>query len=203
MARFGGFSRRPAGVDEPDDENGVDEAPARSTAPVAEEPVNPMRMSGREPTQGYIVSGLLVLVGILDLVITSGAGTPKHETLWYAYVGIALGIALAVSIRYRNRLASPFIAIFGAFFVTLAKAPNALTVPHLAALLGSVAFAVVVTLRQRKDQKTLTPGGARGAAGASRNRRRGEAEPPAASNRPAANRRYTPPKAAPKPTRRR
>ena len=164
--------------------------------PEPEGPPSPTRMSGREPLFGYIAAGVIVLASILNLVVTTGPGAPAHPTTWANYAGILFALALTVSIRFRNRMLSPFIAIFGAFFVTLAKGPDSLSLPHIVTLLVGVAFAMIVSLHQRRDQKALgpvTPAGRRAAADARARRRRGEPEP-TVTKHPAPNRRYTPPK---------
>jgi phosphate/sulfate permease len=148
-------------------------------------------MRGREPAQAIAVAVLLAAVGVANLLVTTGPGAPKHPTLVYSYIGIALAVGLAVSVKWRNRVVSPFAAIFAAFFVTLARGPNSLEVPHLAALAGSVGFAVVVSMRQRKELRAQAP--PRPAAG---RRRRGRADPEpdsSAKRLPEPNRRYTPP----------
>jgi hypothetical protein len=157
--------------------------------PAVDEP--PTRMRGREPLQAYVVAAVLAVVGVLNLLVTTGKGAPAHPTLWLSYAGIVIAVLLAGSVQLRNRLISPFTAIIGAFFVTTAKAPAVLSIPHLIALFAALGFALTVSLRQRKDQKAAAPAGARG-----RGRRRGQAAPdPGEAKRPAANRRYTPPKA--------
>jgi hypothetical protein len=112
-------------------------------------------------------------------------------------------VAVVASVQYRNRLLSPFVAIFGAFFVTLPKGPSSLSIPHIIVLMVAVSFAVIVSIHQRRDQRILTPqmtaADRRAAADARRRRRKGEPEEPAAVKRPPANRRYTPPKSAAKP----
>ncbi len=155
-------------------------------------------MQGNEPLLGYVAGAVIIVGAVLNLVITTGAGAPAHPTTWNSLVAIVLAVALVVSIRFRNRMISPFIAIFGAFFVTLGKSPKSLSAPHIAVLVIAVAFAIIVSLHQRRDQKILTPAATpaarRAAADARRRRRKGEPEPPPPSSRPAANRRYTPPK---------
>lgn len=172
--------------------------------PEPEGPPSPTRMSGREPLFGYIAAGVIVLASILNLVVTTGPGAPAHPTVWPNYAGILFAVALTVSIRFRNRMLSPFIAIFGAFFVTLAKGPDSLSLPHIVTLLVGVAFAMIVSLHQRRDQKAMgpvTPADRRAAADARARRRRGEPEP-TVTKHPAPNRRYTPPKDRSKSTRR-
>jgi hypothetical protein len=161
---------------------------------------NPGRMRGSEPIQGYVVAAVLFVVCVLDLTIKKGAGAPKHPSQWAPSVGLILSVALALTMRFRNRLASPFIAIFASFFATLSKAPKVLSTPHIIALVVAVGFAVNMTLHQRRDQKALTPNMTpaqrRAAADARRRRRKGEPEPPSAGKRPPPSARYTPPKSA-------
>jgi drug/metabolite transporter (DMT)-like permease len=171
-------------------------SPAAQSAPGD---LSPSKMRGNEPLMGYGAALVIAIVAALNLTITTGTGAPAHPEPWTSVAGIVLAVALAASIRLaNNRLISPFIAIFGAFFVTLSKAPSSLSAPHIVALIAAVGFALVVSMRQRREQKLVSPpltaDQRRAAADARRRRRKGEPEPASLSKRPAANRRYTPPK---------
>jgi hypothetical protein len=163
---------------------------------------NPSTMKGNELLMGYGVAVIVVIVGVLDLAVTTGAGAPAHPSTWAPIAGIVLGLALALTMRFRNRLVSPFIAIFAAFFVELAKAPKSLSIPHVVALIAAVGFALVLSMRQRREQRAVGgPAQRRGAADARRRRRSGEPEPPTGVKRPAPSARYTPPKSKTPPKR--
>jgi uncharacterized membrane protein YccC len=177
-----------------------------ASSPSTPDPVGgPSRMQGNEPLWGYAVAVLLVVVAVLDLTVTTGAGAPKHPTTWTPAAGLVLALVLAGTMRYRSRLLSPFVAIFAAFFVTLSKGPRVLGFPHILALVVAVGFALLVSMRQRKDQKALTPNmtaaDRREAADARRRRRKGEPEPPPGPKRPPPSARYTPPKSKTTPKR--
>lgn len=151
----------------------------------------PTRMKGREPVLGLAVAALLVVVSVLNLVITTGAGAPTHPNRWLPLLGLVFAVLLAVTVRYRSRLLSPVTAIGSAFFATVSKAPSSLEVPHLAALAAALAFALILSMRQRREQRLITPARPRGGAAA----RRGRSEPEvAATKRPPPSKRYTPPK---------
>ena len=159
----------------------------------------PATMKGNEPLLGLVVAAIIIAVGVLDLVVTTGAGAPKHPQTWAPVVGILLALVLVVSVRFRNRLVSPFISIFAAYFVEVFKAPKSLSVPHVIVLASAVGFALILTMRHRGEQKAAgvgTPAERRAAAEARRRRRKGEPEPPPAVKRPPPSARYTPPKAA-------
>jgi len=186
-------------ADEIDEDWDTDADPVGDFGEVDDEPALPVpsRMAGREPLQGYVATAVLLAIGVANLAITTGKGAPAHPTLWYSYVGLALAVGLGVSIRYRNRLVSPFVAIFAAFFLTLAKGPDVLGTPHLVALVVAVGYALVLSMHQRRDQKALSA-----ATGIPMRRsRRDRRQPPSAPGaddglrRPRPNRRYTPPKA--------
>jgi hypothetical protein len=166
---------------------------------------NPGRMKGREPLQGVAVAVIVAVGAVLDLVVTTGAGAPKHPNAAFPVIAVVLAVGLAVSVRFRNRLLSPFLAIFAAFFATLGKAPRSLGVPHIVVLVTAVGFALIVSMRQRREQKAITPTATaadrRAANEARRRRRKGEPEPEPTVVRPVANRRYTPPKKARTPPR--
>jgi hypothetical protein len=167
----------------------------------------PSAMRGSEAMYGYVVALELVAVSILNLVVTHGKGAPKHPSTSIAVVGLVASIALAGVIRTHHRLIVPFAAIVAAFFATLPKVPNSLSLPHLFALVLPVVYAFVLTQRQRKAALTRGRAAKRGgssAAGAGPATRRSSAggrRPPRQSRRAAAiptgptkNRRYTPPK---------
>jgi hypothetical protein len=165
----------------------------------AEDAANPASMKGNEPILGLVVAFVILIVAVLDLTVTKGTGAPKHAETWAPLIGIGLAVVLAVSLRWRNRLASPFIAIFAAYFVEVGKTPKSLTYPHVLALASAVGVAVMLTLRHRQDQKaagTVSAADRRAAADARRRRRKGEPEPVTAVKRPPPSARYTPPKAA-------
>lgn len=183
MARLGLGRRRPPAGDY------LDEDAAADADPVV--PNGPMRMRGREPMYGFATAAVLAAGGIANLLDTTGAGAPPHPVLWPTYAGFVLAAGLVASIRLRNRLLSPFVAIFAAFFLTLERGPNSLSYPHIVVLVVAVGFAVALTMRQRREQRALTPARQPGS------RRRGsQPAEDERSRKPVANRRYTPPKSA-------
>lgn len=182
-----------------DDGGDLDPVPAWSPEPAAA-PFPPSRMQGREPAYGYATAAVIVAGAALNLILKTGKGAPLHPTLWPSYVAIVLAVALAVTtFRFRSRLVSPFVAIFGGMFDTLARGPNRLEYPHLVVIFVAFGFAVALTMRQRREQKALgiTPGrrGARGGAGG----RGAAATADDGLKKPPPSKRYTPPKYATKP----
>ncbi len=180
---------------------------------LAHPPSPPSRMRGREPLYGYATAAVIAAGAVLNLVVTKGKGAPAHPLLWPSYVAVVLAAGLTVSIRWRNRLVSPFVAIFGGMFDTLGRGPNSLSIAHYIVIFGAFGFAMALTMRQRRDQKALglLPGrgrrgaatatggaGRRGAAASTAGRKGAAAED--AQKKPSANRRYTPPKYATKAT---
>ncbi len=192
--------RRQGGGDAGDDADDLDgRSPSASMAP-PEVPTSPMRMEGREPLWGYATALLLAAGGVANLLDTTGKGALPHPVLWPSWVGLALAAALAASLQLRNRLLSPLTAIFAAFFLTLERGPDSLAFFHILLLVGAVGFAVAVTMRQRRAQRLLGPPRGRRARG-ERARPAGRAGAGGADSaggprRPAASRRYTPPKSA-------
>lgn len=178
----------------------------------ADPPSPPSRMRGREPLYGYATAAVIAAGAVLNLVVTKGKGAPAHPLLWPSYLSLVLAVGLGVSIRWRNRLVSPFVAIFGGMFDTLGHGPNSLSIAHYVVIFSAFGFAMALTMRQRREQKALglLPGrGRRGSASATGGSgRRGAATGTAGRKgtagdtleKPAANRRYTPPKYATKPT---
>jgi hypothetical protein len=160
---------------------------------------------------GYLVAFELIVVSILNLTVTHGPGAPTGsqrvlganvtpQTL--SVIGLLASIALIGVVYWvRHRFVVAFAGIIAAFFVTLPKVPNSLTVAHLIALIVPVVYAFILTQRQRKASLAQSRQGGRSASRSSpadrrveaaerrRNRRKGP-EPTG----PKASRRYTPPK---------
>jgi hypothetical protein len=208
-------------ADEADDADGTEEsAPAIRrrgwlTRPAPREPedaapehlsLKPAAMRGSEAMYGYVVALELVAVSILNLAVTHGKGAPKHPSTGIAVVGLLASIALMGVIRTtHHRLVVPFAAIVAAFFATLPKVPNSLSLAHLFALVLPVVYAFVLTQRQRKASAAQLRAGKRpaastsgadtrsAAAGGRRQSRRSRRQL-ATQTGPTKNRRYTPPK---------
>jgi hypothetical protein len=165
----------------------------------------PSRMRGTEPLYGYVVALELLVVAILNVVLRTGPGAPAHPQTTLQLLGIIASVGLFALIRVRNRTIVGLGAIVAAFFVTLPKVPNSLTLPHILALVVPLAYGLIVTQRQRRAigntarSGRRAPGGARPAAArSSRGRqdtRRRAAKAPAVASGPRRSARYTPPKA--------
>jgi hypothetical protein len=157
-------------------------------------------MRDPEPLYGYVVALELIAVSILNLTVTHGKGAPTHPSTTWSLVGLLASIALVGIIRTtHHRLIVAFSCVIAAFFVTLPRVPDSLTVIHLLALIIPVVYAFYLSQRQRKAAAARLRAGrsrpaseAKGESG--RRSRRGRREKEAPSG-PQANRRYTPPKA--------
>jgi hypothetical protein len=182
--------------------------------PESDEDLNlkPSTMRGSETMYGYLVALELIVVSIINLTDTHGAGAPTGpQRLFGANIsphslsvfGLAVSIAVLGIVHWvRHRFVVAFAGIIAAFFVTLPKVPNSLTTTHLVALVIPVVYAFVLTQRQRKDSlaRTRQAGGApaRGSAPANRRgdapagRRSRKNEPAPTGPKPSS--RYTPPK---------
>lgn len=194
------FRRRaPGTLDEP-----VTGAPVPAEPPGEDLP--PSRLRGTEPLYGYVVALELLVVAILNLVITTGKGAPAHPQTALQLVGVIAPLGFAALLRLRNRTLAGFAAIVAAFFVTLPRVPNSLSVAHVFALAIPLAYGLIITQRQRKAMGSAVRGGRRAGGGRrpredtkaagppAARRRRGRADSaPASGPRPSP--RYTPPKA--------
>ncbi len=159
------------------------------------------RMEGNEPVWGVVLAGILIVVSVLNLTVTTGPGAPAHPSSFDSVIAIVLALALVVvSLRVRSRMVSPLVGIVAAFFTTLGKTPTSLSAPHIIALFAALAFALILSMRQRRVQRALTPQATaadrKAAADARRRRRKGEPEPPPEVKRPPRSKRYTPPRPA-------
>lgn len=178
--------------------------------------LKPSAMRGPEALYGYVVGLELVVVSVLNLTVTHGPGAPAHPPTTLAAVGVAASIAFFAVVRLKNRMAAGFGAIVAAFFVTLPRVPNSMSIAHIFALVIPMAYGLIITQRQRRDTPKLARGAGRGGrggsgkssagaagtssgAGAAGGRRRGKKNAEAVSGpRPSA--RYTPPKSKRKPS---
>jgi hypothetical protein len=171
-------------------------APGRSGPPPADLP-KPSAMQSPEDRYGYAVAALLLAAGILFAVSTAKG---KHPSVAFPLAGSAVGVALAVLIyRLRNRFVGGITAVVGALLVNTAKPATNLVFVFYLVLLGPLAWAIWLTLRQSKAAKAvaaaqprLSPEERRAQRKA---RKRGEEAPASVRPMPERNRRYTPPKA--------
>jgi hypothetical protein len=163
-------------------------------------------MRGTEPMYGYLVLAELIVVAVINLTVTHGAGAPTQSQTTISAVGLAAAAIFGAALQTRNRFVVGFMAIAAAFVITLPKVPNSVKVPHILALVIPLVYALLLTQRQRKASLAQIKSGRapvkgaaerRAAAAARREgrqeRRRGRQ--PAVPSGPAPNRRYTPPKA--------
>ena len=170
--------------------------------------LKPSAMRGPEALYGYVVGLELLVVSVLNLTVTHGPGAPAHPQTTLAALGVAASIAFFAVIRLKNRMAAGFGAIVAAFFVTLPRVPNSLSIAHIFALVIPMAYGLIITQRQRRDTPKVARGargraaagkssagkpsaGAAGTAGGGRRRGKKGSEP-VSGPRPSA--RYTPPK---------
>ncbi len=187
--------------DEPDQGAEVDEADLKPSA-----------LRGTEPLYGYVVAAELLVVAILNLTDTHGAGAPAHPDKILSAIGILAAVGVVAAIRLtRHRMIVGFVTIAAAFLVNLPKVPHSLQLAHVIAIAIPLVYAFILTQRQNKARmaeikraRTGEPGasgtrsGRTSAAGradeqAKRRERRGRRGVPEPSG-PKASSRYTPPK---------
>jgi hypothetical protein len=100
---------------------------------------------------GYLVGLELLVVAVLNLVVTGGAGAPRHQPVLLEYGGIAATAVYVGLLQVRNRTLTGLVALLVAFVVAeLPKVPNRLTVTHLIAMVIAFVYALLITQRQRK-----------------------------------------------------
>lgn len=129
-------------------------SPGRQARPSPpDDGLKPSAMRGSEPLYGYVVALELVVVGILNLTITSGAGAPTHPSTALGAVGVAAAISLFGFLQTKNRVLVAFAVIAVAFLVNLPKVPNSLALAHVFALAFPFAYSLILTQRHRKRMK--------------------------------------------------
>ncbi|MGC8511781.1 MAG: hypothetical protein ACP5P1_01900 [Acidimicrobiales bacterium] len=154
-------------------------------------------MRGTEPLYGYVVALELVVVGILNLTVTSGKGAPAHPPTALAGVGVAAAISLFGFLQTKNRVLVAFAVIATAFLVDLPKVPNSLALAHVFSLALPFAYSLILTQRHRKRMKgELMAARARRPSSPARTRPNAKTkDAPATPSGPRPSGRYTPPKA--------
>lgn len=198
MARF----RRSAPPAPPADDDELEVAsPAERTQVAAPDShLPPSRMRGTEPMYGYLVGLELLVVAVLNLVVTGGAGAPKHPPMALEYGGIAVSAVFVGLLQIRNRTLTGFAALAAAYVVAgLPKVPNRLNVTHLIAIAIALVYAILITQRQRKAmgvtaRRTRRGGGGAGTGRPASSRSSRRPPEPARSTGPQRSARYTPPK---------
>jgi hypothetical protein len=180
----------------------TDDRPRTAPVPV-DDGLPPSRARGREVTYGWMVAGLLAVVSILNLTVTSGKGAPAHPQTGLAVAGLIASLVTAATIPARNRLLSPIVAVVAAYLTVMVRTPTSLDGSHILALVLPVVYAILLTQRHRKSQiaanggRRLTAADRRAASEAKREERQREksSRSKSGTSGPTANRRYTPPKA--------
>ena len=165
----------------------------------ADDGLKPSTMRGSEMRYAVGVAVILLVVAVLNFAIRHGKGAPKHPSTGLEAIGLVAALAVFPLLRTKNRFIVPFGAVIAAFFVTLPSGPNSVKSLHVLAIIFPLAFALVLTQRQRKaalatarSRAASRPAGTTSPPRAQRSGRKRKEEQPAG---PTANRRYTPPKA--------
>lgn len=164
------------------------------------EPMPSNRLRGNEITYGYIVGGIIAVAGIIMLVVTTGKGAPTHPQPIWAALGVVLGLATVLTIRFSNRMLTSLVAIAGGFVSGQAKTPSSLSGVKIVALLAPVVYGMLIFRRQSKADRVLRASRPRQSpaerrAGRARGRNAGATKDEPVPGRPKASGRYTPPKA--------
>ncbi|MBO0729327.1 MAG: hypothetical protein J2P57_08720 [Acidimicrobiaceae bacterium] len=183
--------------------------PASEPAPKPEKPekrekppVDPKDFQPDELRYGFVVAGIIAVVAVLNMAVTTGRGAPHNPPYLLSGIGLALSAAVVGLLLARRRMLAPFAAVAAAFCVTYGRTPNSLEVPHFVAIIAPVVWAFWITQRSNKAMRAQRMEAARakkearqatrGQSGRQAGGRRGKKEPEPTG--PAANRRYTPPK---------
>lgn len=177
--------------------SGATRQPREAPAPAPDDGLKASAMRGTEPLYGYVVALELVVVGILNLTVTSGKGAPAHPPTALATVGVAAGISLFGFLQTKNRVLVAFAVIAAAFLVDLPKVPSSLALAHVFSLALPFAYSLILTQRHRKRMKgELVAARARRSTAPARTRPNPKAKDAAATpSGPRPSGRYTPPKA--------
>jgi hypothetical protein len=175
-------------TDAPEGEDATPDEPvpaAPTTAP--EDLPAPGVMLAKEEQYGYMVAGAVGVIVII-LGVSRQIHDSHSDSLAFAGLGVAAAIALAYAAHRRRRIFAAIISIVGGLALSGFTPLNFIF----------LAYGGYLMFLQSRAQKKLTRAGIRrtrppkaGRDGSTKGRR--GAEPPV-TNRPKANRRYTPPK---------
>lgn len=191
------FARRPRSEDAEEDEEDLGPLPAPAGA-TPDRNLPPIELRDWEIPAGYAIAGLIVLIAILELTVTTGKGAAKNPSTILPLLALVLGVAQAVSIRWKNRIVTALIGVAGGLLVGVTRVPDSIGIPHSLGFLAPVVYAFLVTNRHNRAQRALR--GPRNQP--QRGARRGAKTAPEPTG-PKASRRYTPPRPKEDRTRRR
>jgi hypothetical protein len=176
-----------------------------------------VRMQDNEVTVGYVAAAILIVVPVIFLTVTTGKGAVAHPPTVAPAIGVVLALAMAATLRLRNRIVTASLAFTSTVSTTSVGNAVPSAVRPLSTLdLAVLAFAMWITLRQSKARSAALaerrkanqaargttgaggrggrqPAGPRAAgrpAGGRKGRKAAEAEPAGPPPSP----RYTPPK---------
>lgn len=172
------------------------------------------RMQSPEDVYGYVILGILFVVGII-LALVHGPGSPKHPNALLPALGSMAAVVTGVVIyRFRNRFFGALGVIITAFLIILQHPPSSLIGLWWGTFILAFPYMVWLTRRQSKAARAQMEAEKRSGRGSPRDRRasaatsagsrrrkkKGKDDEDEDTKRPAANKRYTPPQ-PPKPKR--
>jgi hypothetical protein len=178
----------------PADPEGQDSAPDTSSeaapSPSSGDLAAPGVMLAKEQQTGYMTAGAVGVIVII-LGITRQVHNSHSDSLLAAGVGVAGAIALAYAVHRGRRIFAAIVSIVGGLALSGFFPLNFIF----------LAYGGYLMFLQSRAQKKLNKAGVRRTRPPPRTRKDGttrgrRGEPPPATNRPKANRRYTPPKSA-------
>ena len=137
---------------------GIPPPPPPEDEPEDTEARSPSEMQGSEELYGYIVAAELLLASVISFLTRHSAGVPANQVQTWKYVAsFAAALALIPVIRTRRRMAAGFASIIAAFVVSLPPGTKSQQLIHVLVLVIPLAYALLLTQRQRKA--TLAVGG--------------------------------------------
>jgi len=140
----------PQDLDDEVDLGDIPPPPAPDDEPDTEAPL-PSQMQGSEELYGYIVAAELLLASVISFATRHSAGVPANQIQTWKYVAsFAAALALVPVIRTRRRMVAGFASIIAAFVVSLPPGPKSQELVHILVLVIPLAYALLLTQRQRK-----------------------------------------------------
>ncbi|MDQ2726529.1 MAG: hypothetical protein M3Y91_01380 [Actinomycetota bacterium] len=114
-----------------------------------------VRMRGNEPTVGYVIGALQVIIPVAFLTVTTGRGAPPHPATVAPVIGLVLALCMAASIRLSNRILTAFLAVTSTLATTATAVPASVRALSTVDLLAGLGFAMWITLRQSKARNVV------------------------------------------------
>jgi hypothetical protein len=117
------------------------------------------RMRRNEAQYGYLVVVEMVVVAVLQLVIRTGPGAPKHPNTFLEVAALVVAAAQFGVIRSKNRTFTALGVIVSGLLIDIPTVPNRLVYAKLFAVLIPLIYGFVLMRRGNRSRKVRLAAG--------------------------------------------